>query len=192
MIFFLIFLVAGLVALGWLVWQQQQSMQQMSQQLTEAHEQVTLLSAQLSDTESNMSATVRSADEQISVNESEIRKLWDVSNKRNRAWIQTNQANVTSLQEDIKQVKQLIEQTETDISTTMSQVLRQQRALTDQVNVISQRFNQLQDTIVNQVNENSQSISAIDSSRVQNNQRILDVSRRLGNVEQRLRSVENR
>ena len=192
MIFFLLFLVAGLIALGWLVWQQQQTMQQMSQQLTEAHTQVTSLSAQLSDTESNMTATARSADEQISVNESEIRKLWDVSNKRNKTWIQTNQGNIATIKGDIKQVKDTLQQTETDIGATMAQVLRQQRDVSDQVNLISQRFNQLQDNVVNQVNENSQSIGAIDASRVQNNQRILDVSRRLGNVEQQLRAIEGR
>ena len=192
MIFFLLFLVAGLVALGWLVWQQQQAMTQMSEQLTQAHEQVTLLSAQLTDTETNMTASARDADEQISVNESEIRKLWDVSNKRNKGWIQTNQANIAGLDEQTDTLKQLISQNETDFNSTMTQVVRQQQDVTDKVNVLSQQFRQLQETLATQVNENTQSIQAIDVSRQQNNQRILDASRRTSNLESRVGAIEAR
>ena len=192
MIFFLLFLVAGLVALGWLVWQQQQSMAQMSDQLTQAHNQVTLLSAQLTDTETNITASAEDAGEQIRINESEIRKLWDLSNKRNKAWIQTNQANIAGLEESNNTLKQLIAQNETDFNTSMSQVLRQQRDVTDKVNVLMQQFRQLNESLVNQVNQNTESIQAIDTSRQQNNQRILDVSRRVFTLENRVGTMETR
>ncbi len=183
MTFLLLFLVVGLVALGWLVWQQQQSMILMSEQLTEAHKQVTSLSNQLTDTESNITATARDADEQIATNESEIRKLWDVSNKRNKAWIQTNQANIASVQELVNSTQQTLTQIETDLNVSISNVVAQQRAAIDKINVLTQQNNQLSDTLKHQVDQNTQSIQAIDLSRQQNNQRLLDASRRLSNLE---------
>ena len=116
MTFLLLFLVVGLVALGWLVWQQQQSMALMSEQLTEAHDQVTNLSNQLTDTESNMTATVEDADQQIATNETEIRKLWDLSNKRNKGWIQTNQANIATNQDELAATRRTLDQIETDLN----------------------------------------------------------------------------
>ena len=189
MTFLLLFLVAGLVALGWLVWQQQQSMLQMSDQLTEAHEQVRNLSAQLSVTESNMTQTANSADEQIATNMSEIRKLWDVSNKRNKAWIQTNQANISTNTEKREKLNQYVSQVETDLNTTMNQVLKQQRDLTDKVNVVTTQNKQLNETIKWQVEQNTQSVEAIDKSRQQNNQRILDTERRVSNLERRVGEI---
>ena len=186
MTFLLLFLVAGLVALGWLVWQQQQSMQQMSDQLTEAHSQVRNLSAQLSVTETNMTESATVADEQIAVNVSEIAKLWDVSNKRNKAWIQTNQANIANNAEEGQKLGQSLTQIETDLSTTLTQVLRQQRDLTDKINVVTAQNQQLSETVKWQVDQNTQSVEAIDQSRQQNNQRILDTERRVSNLERRL------
>ena len=192
MTFLLLFLVAGLVALGWLVWQQQQSMQLMSDQLTEAHSQVRNLSAQLSVTETNITENANDADAQINTNMSEIRKLWDVSNKRNKAWIQTNQANIESVTTENEKLGQSISQVETDLNTTLTQVLRRQRDLTDKVNVVTAQNQQLSETVKWQVDQNTQSVEAIDQSRQQNNQRILDTERRVSNLERRLGEIENK
>lgn len=192
MTFLLLLLVVGLAGLGWLVWQQQSAMMLMSEQLTEAHDQVTTLSNQLTDTESTMEATVQDTDESISTNESEIRKLWDVSNKRNKGWIQTNQANIATLQEQVTQVRQSAMQTETDLNTTLANVVAQQRDLSDKINVLTQQNAQLSDSLKRQVDENSQTLKAIDVSRQQNNQRILDASRRVSNLESRIGVLESR
>ncbi|MCY4130206.1 MAG: hypothetical protein OXG15_13325 [Gammaproteobacteria bacterium] len=192
MTFLLLFLVVGLVALGWLIWQQQQSMTLMSEQLTEAHEQVTNLSNQLTDTESNMTATVQDADQQIATNESEIRKLWDLSNKRNKGWIQTNQANIATNQVELEATRRTLNQIETDLNTSLASVVAQQRDLTDKINVLTRQTSQLSDTVKRQVEQNTQSIQAIDVSRQQNNQRLLDTSRRVSNIESRLNAVESR
>ncbi|MCY4093984.1 MAG: hypothetical protein OXG05_02520 [Gammaproteobacteria bacterium] len=192
MTFLLLFLVVGLVALGWLVWQQQQSMALMSEQLTEAHDQVTNLSNQLTDTESNMTATVEDADQQIAINESEIRKLWDLSNKRNKGWIQTNQANIATNQDELAATRRTLDQIETDLNTSLASVVAQQRDLTDKINVLTQQTSQLSDTLKRQVEQNTQSIQAIDVSRQQNNARLLDASRRVSNLEAQLRALESR
>ena len=192
MTFLLLFLVVGLVALGWLVWQQQQSMALMSEQLTEAHDQVTNLSNQLTDTESNMTATVEDADQQIAINESEIRKLWDLSNKRNKGWIQTNQANIATNQDVLAATRRTLDQIETDLNTSLTSVVAQQRDLTDKINVLTRQTSQLSDTLKRQVEQNTQSIQAIDVSRQQNNQRLLDASRRVSNLESRMNSLESR
>ena len=192
MTFLLLFLVVGLVALGWLVWQQQQSMALMSEQLTEAHDQVTNLSNQLTDTESNMTATVEDADQQIAINESEIRKLWDLSNKRNKGWIQTNQANIATNQDELAATRRTLDQIETDLNTSLTSVVAQQRDLTDKINVLTQQTSQLSDTLKRQVEQNTQSIQAIDVSRQQNNARLLDASRRVSNLEAQLRALESR
>ena len=192
MTFLLLFLVVGLVALGWLVWQQQQSVMLMSQQLTEAHDQVTNLSNQLTDTESNMTANVADADQQISINESEIRKLWDLSNKRNKGWIQTNQANIATNQDQLAAVRQTLTQIETDLNASLGSVIAQQRDLTDTINVLNRQTSQISDTLTRQVEENTQSIQAIDVSRQQNNQRLLDASRRVSGLESRVNTLESR
>lgn len=190
MTFLLLFLVVGLVALGWLVWQQQQSMMLMSEQLTEAHDQVTSLSNQLTDTETNMTASAEDADEVFKLHDSEIRKLWDVSNKRNKGWIQTNQASIATNQEKLGQIQQTLSQTETDLNSTLSSVVAQQRDLADTINVLNQQTKQLSDSLKAQVEQNTQSIKAIDVSRQQNNQRILDASRRVSNLETRVNTIE--
>ena len=192
MTFLLLFLVVGLAALGWLAWQQQQSMMLMSAQLTEAHDQVTQLSNQLTDTESNMTATARDADETMATNEAEIRKLWAVSNKRNKGWIQTNQASIATIQAQTTKLRQTLSQTETDFNSTLNRIVAQQRDLTDKINVLAQQNKQLTETLTRQVEQNTQSIRAIDVSRQQNNQRILDVSRRLSTLESRVGALESR
>lgn len=192
MTFLLLFLIFGLVALGWLVWQQQQSMSLMSEQLTESHKQVTRLSSQLTDTETNITANVESVDELISTNEFEIRKLWDVSNKRNKNWIHTNQANIAMNQERLTELDQSLTQIETDATTTISNMVAQQRDIADKINLLTQQSNQLNDTIKRQVEQNTQSIQAIDVSRQQNNQRLVDTSRRVNNLESRLNALERR
>lgn len=192
MTFLLLFLIVGLVALGWLVWQQQQSMTLMSEQLTEAHKQVSGLSSQLTNTESNITANVQSVDELISTNELEIRKLWDVSNKRNKAWIQTNQANIANNQERLTELNQSLSQVEIDATTTISNMVAQQRDIADKINLLTQQSNQLNDTIKRQVEQNTQAIQAIDISRQQNNQRLVDASRRVNNLEGRVNALERR
>ncbi|WP_428239798.1 hypothetical protein [Gynuella sp.] len=101
--FWVIFLIAVNVGLGWWCFQ-------FYSQLEQARSDRAILAARVEAMEQQMSAT----DENLVLNEtslqnrfsnimSEIRKLWDVSNKRNKAWIQTNQEDIKNIIDGNKQ-----------------------------------------------------------------------------------------
>lgn len=99
LLFLMVLLLAGMF--GYKMWLQEQ---RFNRAMAQAQAQIDVLQAQLSDTgetlvesSDQLLNTVRRHGSEISTNKDEIRKLWDVSNKRNRGWIEENREAIAEL-----------------------------------------------------------------------------------------------
>ena len=131
--------------------------------------------------------------------ESEIRKLWNVSNERNRGWIKDNQKavkgldkSVTALQASARDLKAttarheeafdqqtaLIDQL-TSVEIQLQQLVRAQQDLVDKVNTTGQAVAKMRASLDTQVAENTEAIAAIDAYRIATNSRFRDLEQRL-------------
>ena len=158
---------------------------------------------QLSLTGQALSETENETQSQINFWESEIRKLWDVTNKRNRAWIEENQAAVKRLKSDLESQGSTVKSVATQASdlkralaaqaelvtdvkalkTRSNELLARQRSITDQLNATTQTAKALEATLAQRVKENEEAITAIDGSR-------RDMVRRLTTLSDRLTALE--
>ena len=87
-------LVAGLVMAGWFIANQHQLLNAEQAELTSSQARIAVLEDRLRITDEAMTNTGQDTKEQIGFWESEIRKLWSVTNERNRKWIKDNEAAV--------------------------------------------------------------------------------------------------
>jgi len=192
-------LVAGLVLAGWFIANQHQLLAQEGAALASAEERIARLEDRLRVTDEALTETGQTTSEQINFWESEIRKLWAVTNDRNRKWIKDNEAAIAKLDKtvatmeaadrDIKgtlgrhesafaKQQSLVDQL-TGMEVQLQQVLRSQRELVDRVNAAQQSVAGLQSSLANRVRENEQAVKAIDAYRLQLNSRLADIERRL-------------
>ena len=123
-------LLTGLVAVGYYQWQHNRLLQGQIAQLQTQTERMTQQLTVTDESFVNNEAALRA---QMSTMMSEIRKLWDVANKRNKQWINDNQ---TSLAEQAKQFEQL--------NTTLTQLKQQLTTATDEQNSHTQQLSEMQ------------------------------------------------
>ena len=167
--------------------------------LSDANERLERLEQRLAATDTALSQGGEDTKEQISFWESEIRKLWNVSNERNRGWIKDNQKAVTGLdksvtalqasardlkattarhEEAFDQQTALIDQL-TSVEIQLQQLVRAQQDLVDKVNATSQAVAKMRASLDSQVDENTEAIAAIDAYRIATNSRFRDLEQRL-------------
>ena len=94
-------LLGGLVLAGWFIANQQQMLAEEQARVNDANQRLERLEARLSATDSAMSQGGQDTKQQINLWESEIRKLWAISNERNKKWIQDNQKAVKNITNSI-------------------------------------------------------------------------------------------
>lgn len=195
----MVILVGGLVAAGWSIANQQQMLVMEKARLSDANERLERLEQRLAATDTALSQGGEDTKEQISFWESEIRKLWNVSNERNRGWIKDNQKAVTGLdksvtalqasardlkattarhEEAFDQQTALIDQL-TSVEIQLQQLVRAQQDLVDKVNATSQAVAKMRASLDSQVDENTEAIAAIDAYRIATNSRFRDLEQRL-------------
>lgn len=188
-------LIAGLTACGWFLVTLEGSLEQARSEQAAAEERLARIEDRLSMTDQALDETESQTQSQIDFWESEIRKLWDVANKRNRDWIEANQkalaglrsklekqgqtlsevrAQATDLQRSLGTQEEILEQL-TVIDQRTSELRTQQRELTDTVNTLEQGLNGMQ----GQVQDNAEAVEAIDAFR-------RDVVGRLTRLQERL------
>lgn len=188
----LVLLIAGLAVAGWFLVNQQQQLAARTAELAAADKRLVRLESRLSMTDQMMSESGVDVNEQISFWESEIRKLWAISNERNKKWINENQqalaqaskqltghtgvldgvkASLKKHEEALSQQKDIIDQLGS-VDRQIRQLLDQQRDTTDKVNATNQVAQGLKRDLTGRVTELEQAISAIDAHRVQLNRRI--------------------
>tara|TARA_Y100000022_G_C13236461_1_gene370103 strand:- start:865 stop:1494 length:630 start_codon:yes stop_codon:yes gene_type:complete len=202
----MVVLVGGLVAAGWFIANQQQALIAEQARLTDANNRLQRLEQRLSATDTALSQGGEDTQEQLSLWESEIRKLWAVANERNKGWIKDNQKavkgldkSVTGLQSTARDLKAatarheeafsqqtaLIDQL-TSIEIQLQQLVRAQQDLVDKVNTTSQSVAKLRANLDTQVEENTEAIAAIDAYRIATNSRFRDLEQRLDDLRRAL------
>lgn len=195
-------LVAGLVVAGWFIANQHQMLKAEQAALVSASERIAVLEDRLRVTDEAMTETGQDTQEQLGFWESEIRKLWAISNERNRKWIKANKAGVgqvkkslASVETSVRDLNSAVGRHETafaqqqaiidqlaSVELQLQQMVSSQRDLVDKVNESRQSVASLQSGLAGRVADNEQAVAAIDAYRLQLNNRIAALERRLDNV----------
>jgi chromosome segregation ATPase len=149
-----------------------------------------------------MTVSGQDTQEKIGYWESEIRKLWAISNKRNRTWIKDNETNLNKVRKSVddlqsssrglissvgrhetafSQQSAIIDQL-ASVDLQLAQMVNAQRDLVDKVNASQQTIAGLQSGLENRVKDNEQAVAAIDAYRLQLNTRLATLERRLNNL----------
>lgn len=89
--------------------------------LSESTEQLGSLASQLSATDEEVTQTSGQVRQILASHDSEIRKLWDVSNKRNRDWIEKNQAEIARLTRQRAELGKAVEALKTEMTAISKQ-----------------------------------------------------------------------
>jgi predicted nucleic acid-binding Zn-ribbon protein len=193
-------LIGGLVLAGWFIANQQQMLKEEQAKVADADARLLRLESRLSATDSALSQEGDATKEQINLWESEIRKLWAVSNERNKKWIEDNQKAVKTLTGSIngiestsRDLKAAVGRHETafaqqqtmidnlaSLELQIQQIARGQRDLVDKVNAANQAVASLRAGIAAKVDDNAEAIASMDAYRVAVNSRLADIDRRLG------------
>ena len=169
-------MIAGFGIGGWFVFNQQQEL------LASERER-----AQTEDRLRHLEARLRATDETMTEAESEIRKVWDIANKRNKKWIEDNQAAVAShrstlnsVESSLADLRSAVSRNDTklqqqgeiverlaDVQEQVRTLVRQHRDLVDSVNTSRQVVATLKASLEPRVEKIEEAVSAIDGSRRQ-------------------------
>ena len=199
-------MIAGFGIGGWFVFNQQQELLASERERAGTEERVQQLEARARATDETMSEAGEDTDEQLSFWETEIRKVWDVANKRNKKWIQDNQAAITRHQSTLNSVEasladirsavsrndaKLQQQGEiverlADVQEQVRTLIRQHRDLVDAVNTSRQVVATLKASLEPRVDKLEEAISAIDGSRQQTGAQWSRLRARLDALERQL------
>lgn len=90
---------------------------QLDTRISESSERLGSLASQLSATDESLTQSSDKVQEQLNLHMSEIRKLWDVTNVRNRRWIQENQEAVKGLQEKMTAQERAVTALRSELAT---------------------------------------------------------------------------
>ncbi len=102
-VFFIVILLAACSVLGWQLYLMQQKLIKNDAFVAQVNQQFDLLGHEMNQTGSSFAEIGDETTKKFKFFDSEIRKLWDVSNKRNKAAIATNQSNLTRLKKEVGQ-----------------------------------------------------------------------------------------
>ena len=191
--FILAILVAGLIVAGWLLVNQQRKLAGADDALERASARLEVLEDRLRVTDQVMTASGEDTDEKLGYWESEIRKLWAVSNERNKQWIQQNQAAIAkhdkSVQSLLTQQQSMTESLESHeaaivdrlaaMDVQLERLVAAQRGFNDKLTAQSIDVTALKGEVADRVVENANAIAAIDAYRVQVNKRLAELESRL-------------
>lgn len=205
MLVFVIVLMAIMMGVGgFTIYEVQQKLDQSNVLLVKGQESIRELERRLAATGTDVSKTLVIMQGQMETSEDEIRKLWDVSNKRNRGWIKANEAGIAAASKELKATRQeltAVQQVASEVSNgfenlrasvlrTREELLADNEELNTQVSLVRR---QIQDQSVElsgaqrsinilarQLKETQEAITAIDQER-----KILN--RKLDNLQQELR-----
>lgn len=182
---FALFTISALVILGWFVWSINSVLNARTAVLEESAERISALEAQLSSSTEIFTESGQTMNEEIAEWKSETRKVW-AGYQRHQKWIDDNTPLIAQLRQDIDGLDARITSIQgslTDIENTVTQIARQQRALTDDLNTTLQTTNALLEQLKLSVESHDDDIGSIDSFRKQTNASILDIRKRLQELE---------
>ena len=188
------------LAAAWFIYAQQQQIQAQAALVDQTSNKLALLEKRLSATDFAMSQGGEDTKEQITLWESEIRKLWAIANERNKGWIKDNQADLkeygntidslvaknrdlaaaTSRHEEaLGQQQELIDQI-ASLKLQIQQMSRSQRDLVDKLNTANQKLTNIETTVKVDVDDNSEAVRSFDAYRIATNKRVNQLEEKLG------------
>jgi myosin heavy subunit len=195
----LVVLLAGLVVAGWFIWNQQRLLMESENRMGAARDKTEELEARIMANENAMGLEGRDTKEQIGFWENEIRKLWTITNERNKKWIKDNEralkkitSTINGIEASNRDLKAAVGQHDTALSQQrtlidqlasleqqMEQMVRGQRDLVDKTNTANQGLASIRATLQGKVDDNAEAIQAIDAYRVAVNSRLANIERRM-------------
>ena len=137
---------------------------QMDAELARSTEQLSRLSAHLSATDETFVQSSDKVQETLDFHMSEIRKLWAVSNERNRGWIQENQRAIKTIQDQRGELQNAMQRLTTDLAALkrdMEQGNQARNQLQTRVGVIMESLQQVESELASQERTMSQVVSAL-------------------------------
>ena len=122
----------------------------------------------------------------------EIRKLWDLSNKRNRKNITANLNSIEEIQNKLTEFAK-IDETLTAKQRALSLELAKLNKILEKINLGLENNNLASSYDTNQINlgEIEDSINSFDAYRLQVNQSIIDIREKLTNLELKILDAQN-
>ena len=131
----------------------QQMQARLDATLDQSSEQLGSLASQLSATDESLNQSSDQVRETLSLHDSEIRKLWDVSNKRNKDWIQANQAAIGKLEKQRAETAKNITALQTEIAALKKQnqqIALQRNQMQVQLDLASESVRQAEASVASQ------------------------------------------
>lgn len=131
----------------------QQMQARLDATLDQSSEQLGSLASQLSATDESLNQSSDQVRETLSLHDSEIRKLWDVSNKRNKDWIQANQAAISKLEKQRAETAKSITALQTEIAALKKQnqqIALQRNQMQVQLDLASESVRQAEASVASQ------------------------------------------
>lgn len=180
-----LFTTAALVALSWFVWSINSVLKERTAELGEFAERIATLESQMSASAEIFSESDETMTEEITYWESETRKVW-AGYQRHQTWIDENEPVIAQLRQDINGLDTRLNSIQgklTDVENTLTIIARQQRDLTDELNTTLRSTNALLEELDASVKRHGDDIDDINDFRRQTNTSILDIRRRLQNLE---------
>lgn len=142
-----------LVAGAWL-WRELTHMRaQLDAQLEASQQRLGNLASQLSATDESLNQSSGKVRDTLDTHASEIRKLWDVSNKRNRDWIQENKTALRKLDDQRVELAKLVAGLQTRLDSLRSQQERagvQRNQQQTQLDLLNESVNQVEQRVAQQ------------------------------------------
>lgn len=196
-------LVLLIVACGWLgqqVLQLQEQLVSNNNALQLERSRMESISAQVHETGSSFEETGNVLDEKFKFFDSEIRKLWDVSNKRNKSAIEKNSATVKSLSGSVKKSQQSLNAltgSQSEVKKSVAKLNKQLAAentalratvddqaeqillMRSEMDLLQKRFSNMPNDLATRVASNEEAVEAIDAGRRQLVARITQLQKQL-------------
>ena len=199
---FSVILLLGLAAAGWFLFVQQEELGEERGRLDQANQRLMVLEERLSATDNAMMQEGQDTKEQIGFWQDEIRKLWAVSNERNKKWIKDNERSINKITASIdgvvastRNIQAAVDRHESafeqqqgiidqlaSLELQLQQIVRSQRDLVDKVNKVNASFSQIRGDLSGKVNDNVEAIESIDAYRVTLNTKIRELDLRLNQL----------
>lgn len=185
---FMVLIIAALAVAGWFIANQHEQLRASGAELENANQRLLLLEDRLKATDEVFSEVGQETTKEIDYWESEVRKLWDVTNKRNKTWIEENQRSLKTVTASIAALKSDVEELQPGLERALDAAGKQQ-AILDQLSDIEKQMRQIADnaagakqgvnSLTSRVTESEQGLAAFDAFRLQLNRRLSDLERRL-------------
>ena len=203
LVFVIVLMAIVMGAGGFVLYEVQVQLEESNQTLAKAREDNRLLAAGLANTETGVGRELKVHEGKIDTNVSEIDKLWQVSNRRNRGWIKDNEKNVKGVQGRVAEVGLAIQQMSSSVTTMetgFAQLTTEMAAVQQLVQGDSEEMTtqvalvrgQVQDAAVEvggnkrniaalqkKLGETEEDIAAFDEYRLQVNKQLIELRRAL-------------